>query len=125
MAEVLDILARRTASDPAFLGQVLDEYARSEALDDDGLAAALHCRRADLNLLRLCLRPRLEPAHFRGDIEEIAARFGADGAVLAEAVRRSDALAALRGAPAAQGTLLAARDRTRGEADDSEQGEQP
>jgi hypothetical protein len=115
MTDALDFLARRAATDPAFLGQALSDYAESEALDDDALAAALRCPAATLNALRICLRPRPESALFRADIEEIAARFGAAPEVLVEAVRRSDALAALRRAPASQGTLLAARDRTSAE----------
>lgn len=122
MADALDYLARRAAADPAFLGQALDEYARSEALNDDALAAALHCGPETLPRLRLCLRPRPEPELFRGDIEEIASHFGVAAEVLVEAVRRSDALTALRQAPTARGTLLAARDR---QPESGDQGSEP
>ncbi len=113
MAERLEALARRVQSDPAFLAAALADYARSEGLDEHGLAKALGCAPGQLAPLRLCQRPRAEPAgQFRRDVEQIAARFGVRAAVLAEAVRRSDALRALRGAGMGeQGTLMAARDR--------------
>ncbi|HEY7065729.1 MAG TPA: hypothetical protein VII06_29915 [Chloroflexota bacterium] len=114
MASRLDALARRVQTDPAFLAAALADYARSERLDEHGLAAALGCPVDALTPLRLCLRPRPAPPHFRQDVEQIAARFGVRPAVLAEVVRRADALAALRRAPAAdaaRGTLMAARDR--------------
>jgi hypothetical protein len=110
MSERLDALARRVQRDPAFLAAPLADYARSERLDERGLAAALGCPVEQLSPLRLCFRPR--PDRFRGDVEQIAARFGVRPDVLAEAVRRSDALAALRERAAGQpGTLMAARDR--------------
>ena len=113
MSERLDALARRVQTDPAFLAAALADYARSERLDERGLAAALGCPPEQLSALRLCQRPRAEPAgQFRRDVEQIAARFGVRADVLAEAVRRSDALAALRRATdSARGTLMAARDR--------------
>lgn len=113
MADRLDALARRVQSDPAFLAAALADYARSERLDERGLAAALGCPPEQLSALRLCRRPRAEPAgQFRRDVEQIGARFGVRADVLAEAVRRADALAALRQAAAAErGTLMAARDR--------------
>ena len=118
MADRLDVLARRVQIDPNFLAAALADYARSERLDENGLAAALGCPPEQLSPLRLCRRPRAEPAaQFRRDVEQIAARFGVRAEVLAEAVRRSDALIALRrAAPAERGTLMAARDREEGPA---------
>jgi hypothetical protein len=110
MSERLDALARRVQRDPAYLAAALADYARGERLNERGLAAALGCPVEQLTPLRLCFRPRSD--RFRADVEQIAARFGVRPDVLAEAVRRSDALAALRqGAPSQQGTLMAARDR--------------
>ena len=113
MAERLDALARRVQTDPAFLAAALADYACSERLDEHGLAAALGCPPEQLSPLRLCRRPRAEPAgQLRRDVEQIAARFGVRADVLAEAVRRSDVLAALRReATGERGTLMAARDR--------------
>jgi hypothetical protein len=113
VTERLDALARRVQTDPAFLAAALADYARGERLDEHGLAAALGCPPERLSLLRLCRRPRAEPPEqFRRDVEQVAARFDVRVDVLAEIVRRADALTALRRAPAdARGTLMAARDR--------------
>ncbi|HLH22129.1 MAG TPA: hypothetical protein VK066_06380 [Chloroflexota bacterium] len=113
MADRLEALARRVQSDPAFLAAALADYAHSEGLDERGLAAALGCLPGQLSRLRLCRRPRDEPTgQLRRDVEQIAARFGVRADVLAEAVRRSNALAALRRAGEPErGTLMAARDR--------------
>jgi hypothetical protein len=112
VASRLDALARRVVDDPFFLGEALAAYARSEGLDDAGLAAALGCSVEGLARLRLCRRP--DPARFGADVARIAERFGARADALAEAVRRADALAALRDASAGAaeaGLLMAARDR--------------
>ncbi|HVA92675.1 MAG TPA: hypothetical protein VNL71_22875 [Chloroflexota bacterium] len=112
MASRIEQFARVAADDPFFLGAALADYAASEHLDDLGLASALGCQEALLTPLRLCRRPRPEPSLFRADIEAIVARFAVNGDRLAEAVRRSDALARLRGTAArAEGLLMAARDR--------------
>ncbi len=114
MSEVLNHLAARVATDPLFLAHPLAEFARSEGLDDAGLAAALGCRPTDLTRLRLCRAPR--PDQFRADATAVAERFGLDPAVLAAAVRRGESLARLRAAArgsAEAGFLLAARDDDR------------
>lgn len=111
MASRLDHLARRVEGDPFFLGSALADYARSEHLDEQGLAATLRCSPETLTRLKLCRRPYPEPERFRADLAAIVARFPADPAVLAEAVRRSDALARLRGSSMGPGALIAARDR--------------
>ena len=112
MSAVLDHLATRVGSDPLFLANALAEYARSEGLDDVGLAAALGCAGDALSRLRLCAPPR--PEHFRADVERMAGHFGIDADVLAAAVRRGQSLARLRDKPrpavADAGVLLAARD---------------
>ena len=117
MTERLDYLARRVGQDSFFLASALALYARSERLDEQGLARALGCPPATLTMLRLCRRPRPEPAAFREDIERIATRFGIDAGALARIVRRADALEGLRAAGSAgverddAGLLMAARDR--------------
>lgn len=114
MSAALDHLAGRVGTDPLFLANALAEYARSEALSDDGLAAALGCARTDLTRLRLCGAPRGE--YFRADIDAIAGHFGIDSGALTEIVRRGQSLARLRAARPSEvkpGFLLAARDEDR------------
>ena len=112
MTSALPALAQRVRHDPFFLASALTIYAESEAMDDHQLAAQLGCSSESLVLLRLCRRPRPEPPHFRQDVDLIAARFGLRADALAAAVRRADAVTALRRvAQGTQGTLIAARDR--------------
>ena len=85
----LEDLARRVESDPFFLACVLNDYARSEKLDDAALAAALGCDSETLTMVRLCRAP--EPDRFREDIDQVVARFGVNRGVLEEAVRRGQA----------------------------------
>lgn len=120
MSERVAALARRVGHDPHFLASALAAYARSERLDERGLAAALGCAAETLAPLRLCRRPRPEPPAFRDDVARIAARFGVDPAALAQVVRRADALDALRRGVADTGLLAAARDRD----DDPPEGEE-
>jgi hypothetical protein len=112
MAGRIDRLARRVEPDQRFLAAALAGYARSEHMSDTDLAASLGCPVETLAALRLCLRPRAD--HFGDDIDEIAARFQLDDVVLAEAVRRADALESMRQPTlpdAGTGLLRAARDR--------------
>jgi hypothetical protein len=112
MSSRIDALGRRVENDPFFLASALADYARSEHLDNEDLAAALGCAVETLGPLRLCRRPRPDPGLFKQDIERIAARFGVDADLLAQAVRRSDALSSLRrAATGGRGLLMAARDR--------------
>lgn len=114
MSAALDHLAARVGTDPLFLANALAEYARSEGLDDDALAAVLGCARAELTPLRLCGAPR--PEHFRADAEAIAGHFGIDPNTLVAVVRRGQSLARLRAVQSpekAPGFLLAARDEGR------------
>lgn len=111
MAERLDAFARRLRDDPYFLAAALEDFAQSEGLDGEGLARTLGCKREQLGLLGLCRRPRTDPAGFEQDVQRISHRFEVDAERLAEVVRRSEVLAALRqGEDAA--LLAAARDRT-------------
>lgn len=113
MSEALDKLAARVAADPSFLANPLAEFARSEALDDAGLARALGCDAGTLTRVKLCRTPQPDPDGFRADVAAVATRFGLDAAVLTNAVRRGLSLSRLRGARATAGEpgfLLAARD---------------
>ena len=119
MGNPLGKLADRASDDAFFLGAALATYAASADLDDAGLAAELGCPVRTLTMLRLCRRPHPEPPAFGRDIARIAARFGLDATALAMAVRRADALDALRqGAARSGGTLIAARDRAKDEPED-------
>ncbi len=116
MTDPLANLAARAAADPFFLAAPLAEFARSEGLDDAGLADALGCPMSDLTHVRLCRAPRPTPDDFRADVAAVATRFGLDPAALAAAVRRGQSLARLRAAHAGAaepGLLLAARDDDR------------
>ncbi len=113
MSAALDHLAARVATDPQFLANALAEYARSEGLDEAGLAAKLGIPPTDLTRLRLCGVPRPDAAQFRADVAAIAGRFGIDPTKLTEVVRRGQSLARLRAAQPSEvspGFLLAARD---------------
>ncbi len=116
MSAALDHLAARVATDPMFLANALAEYARSEGLDDAGLAAALGCPVGELTRLRLCGAPGAEPEQFRADVADIAGRFGIDPGTLTRIVRRGQSLARLRAAQPGgvePGFLLAAREDER------------
>ncbi|HEX4607223.1 MAG TPA: hypothetical protein VH092_03375 [Urbifossiella sp.] len=114
MSAALDHLAARATTDPAFLAFALAEYARSERLDDAGLAGRLGCRPGDLAAVRLCRAPRSDPDGFRADLTAVATRFGLDTTALAAAVQLARGVAQLRGAAANAadpGWVVAARDR--------------
>lgn len=110
----LEHLAARAAADPQFLGWALADYARTEELDDAGLAAAFGLAADQLPLLKLCRMPRA--ARFAADVAAVAKRFGLDATLLAVAVRRAQGIARVRPdqpTGAAPGFLLAARDDDR------------
>lgn len=112
MSERLQLLARRVQDDSYFLASALADYAQSEDLDDRGLARVLKCSVETLPALRLCRRPRADPAYFGNDIATIALRLHVDAVTLAQVVRRADVLVALRQAATSErGILMAARDR--------------
>jgi hypothetical protein len=110
MIDRIDAFARRLRSDRFFLASALEDYAGSERLDGAGLAAALGCRVADLGALGLCRRPRSDRQHFSDDVRRIAVRFDVSEDRLAEVVRRSDVLTAMREAES-DDVIAAARDR--------------
>jgi hypothetical protein len=114
MLEPLEALAERATLEPFFLASVLGAYARSEGLDDAGLAAALGCPPGHLPMLRLCRAPRSDPQDFWEDIRLIAERFQLDAPLLAEAVKRGRVVNQLQTErPLDAGFLMAARDRER------------
>lgn len=110
MSNPLEPLARHVMDDPFFLAPVLAAYARSEGLDDAGLAAALGCPLDKLAALRLCRAPRAKPRAFREDVAEIAGHFGLDAERLTEVVRHGEALRRMQASAGGRGFLLAARD---------------
>ena len=87
----------------------MEDYAQSEGLNGESLAARLGVHGEDLGRLGLCRRPAGET--FTRDVQVIAQRFGIDETLLAEVVRRSDALTALRKGDQSVAALAAARDR--------------
>src|SRR4051794_36689307 len=108
MAGRLHALARRLERDRFFLASAVAEYTRSERLGERELAVMLGCPAEALDQLRLCRRPDGEASRFRRDIEWIASRYGVSPEVLAQIVRRADAIEALKeGADSARGTLMA------------------
>jgi hypothetical protein len=112
MSDPLQRLARRVENDPRFLACFLVEYARSEPLDDAGLARELGCEEATLTRLRLCRAPRPEAADFRRDVRQIAEHFAVDAVRLTEILRQGEAFRLLQqGGVGAPGFLMAARDR--------------
>lgn len=125
MANRLESLARRVEENPGFLASALADYARSEALSADALAAQLGCDVRQLGKLRLCRRPRFGSEPFSADVARIASEFGIDRDILLEAVRRADALAALRDVVGDAGYLMAARDRAEDATAPSIDGEEP
>lgn len=106
-------LGRRVEDDDHFLAPLLGIVARSEGIDEMGLAQALGCSLSGLGALRLCRRPRPEPPEFEADVARISSFVGARADVLAQFVRHADALTAFRQIESASsGMLLAARDRS-------------
>lgn len=112
MPDSLDDLAARAADQPFFLAWALAAYARSDDLDDAGLAAALGCPPRELAMLRLCRAPRTDPEEFWEDVAAIAERFQLDPTRLAEVVKQGRVVRRFEQADAGTGgSLLAARDR--------------
>lgn len=108
MSTRIDGLACRVRHDSLFLASALWDYARSEVLDQQRLAARLDCTPETLGRLALCRRPRGDS--LIEDIERIAYRFQIHADVLLEIVRRADALGALRRAGETDQVRAAARD---------------
>lgn len=113
MNPYLTHLAQRLANAPDFLASAMAEYARSERLDEAGLAALLGCSVETLTHLRLCRMPRAQAPLFWQDVEQIAHRFAVSAEVVAEVVRRGQSLFHLRAAGDKKdelNLLMAARD---------------
>lgn len=109
MTQPLETLAQRLEQDPFFLACPLHLFAQSEGLEEKELAKKLGCSLESLVFLRLCRAPEGEAAKFQKDIECIASRFQIQGDVLAEVMRRGEALWNMKKKAAAK-TLMAARD---------------
>jgi protein-L-isoaspartate O-methyltransferase len=117
MDEMTIRTARRAADNPYFLAFALHQYAEDQQMDEPALTAALGATAETLAHARLCRTPRTDPDGFREDVTRIAARFGLNAAVLAEAVRAAEGATVLRAAaeqtlPETAVPMLAARDRT-------------
>jgi hypothetical protein len=110
MATNLEHLARRLEDDPFFLACPLTLYAKSESLDEDSLASRLRCSKGTFTLVCLCRAPAADAESFQDAIEQIAAKFSVDADVLAEAIRRGQAIFQMKQSTESAGTLLAARD---------------
>jgi hypothetical protein len=113
MATNLEHLARRLKDDPFFLACPLLLYATSEGLDEDSLAFRLRCSKADFALVCLCRAPAGDSDSFPDDIERIAEKFSVDADVLADAIRRGQAIFQMKRSTESAATLLAARDGTK------------
>jgi hypothetical protein len=113
MSDPLIGLAARVANDGFFLAAALAVYARSEGLDDAGLAARLGCTVEQLPLVRLCRAPRSDAQGRREDVAAIAGHLGLDERMLMAVVKRATVLAGFQAAAVAPtaGQLMAARDR--------------
>lgn len=110
MSSHLERLAKRVENDPFFLGCLLKQYARSEAIDDVATAKSLGCTPETLTMLRLCRAP--DVSRLKEDVDEIASKFEVDRTALLLAIRRGQVVLKLRESRAGTpGTLLAARDR--------------
>lgn len=110
MNELLGILVRKARSDPFFLGALLDEFARSEQLDDQALAGFLSCSPDALQQLCLCRAPRLEHPGCAEDVALLAEKFAVNEDALADAVLRGQVLLRFRTQTTPHGLLAAARD---------------
>jgi len=107
MPDPLARLAERAESRPFFLASLLADFARSENMNDEMLAAHLGCPLAELPKLKLCRAPRQEPADLREDIDRLVQAFRLDRDHLLEAVLRGRVAQELR---QAETLLMAARD---------------
>ena len=110
MASNLENLASRLEGDPFFLACPLKHFAQSEGLDEETLASHLRCSNEALVSVRLCRAPTAESDAFHEEIDRVATRFAVDAGLLAEAVRRGQALFQMTQDGETRRTLLAARD---------------
>lgn len=125
MATNLEHLARRLEDDPFFLACPLKLYAESEGLNEDSLAARMRCSIDTCVLVCLCRAPAGDDESFQDDIEKIATKFSVDGDVLAEAIRRGQAIFEMRRTTNVAGTLMAARDGEKKRATEDNGGNNP
>jgi hypothetical protein len=125
MANHLENLARRLEADPFFLACPLKHFATSEEMTEEGLAAGLKCSMEELLQIRLCRAPAAEAEAFHNDVERIAMRFSADADVLAEAIRRGQAVYQMTQGGKKARTLLAARDRDTRKSAEDKKGDKP
>ena len=109
--------ARRARGRESFIASDLAAYQERHQLDEARLADWLGGATWALTNLALCRRPQADASTFRADVERIAVHVGVRGERLARLLRETDAIAALRAAPAdasaptEHGFLMAARDR--------------
>jgi hypothetical protein len=112
--------ARRARSRGSFIASDLAAFQERHGLSEAKLANWLGGTMQALTNLALCRRPQADAASFRTDVERIAIHVGVHGEPLARLLRETDAIAALRSAPAdasapsEHGSLMAARDRQDG-----------
>lgn len=92
------------------LASLLALYQQREELSEAQLGALLGGDEQTLTRLSLCQRPRMD-AHFRADVERIAAAVGVSPAQLAKLVRAALAYEERGVVSGAAAALLAARDR--------------
>ena len=114
--------ADRAATEPSFMAHVLETWGKAEGLTWTQAATRLGCTDDTAHRLALCRRPDPSPDRFSGDVERIAAYVNLDPDTVARAVRKADALQALRRTrpstdtdAAATGLLMAALDRLESE----------
>jgi hypothetical protein len=107
----LERAAERSSERPWTLGAVLDEFGRTEGMAREEVAAFLGCGVETLQWLALCRKPDADA--FAEDVWRIAERFAVDASKLAQLIRKTEAISALRQtkAPEEDALLLAARDR--------------
>lgn len=106
-------ISRLASNDPFYLGWYLGRYSEMSGMSMAELGRELGCLPETVNSISLCRAPRSEPPHFRSDIERVADRFQVRADRLMTVVRyvqvESD-----------ESILLAARDRSAREDEDTE-----
>ena len=80
-------LAQQARQHPTLMAGLLAHYQQHENLTESELAAFLKGDKETLVVLALCRRPRLDPAHFRADVKQIAAYTTVNARCLARLVR--------------------------------------
>ena len=112
--------ARRARSWDSYVASDLAAFQERHGLSEAQLANWLGGTTRALTNLALCRRPQAGGPSFRTDVERIALHVGVQGEALARLLRETDAIAALRSAPADasapsdHGSLMDARDRQDG-----------